>query len=72
MMCLTRCLTKIQDSMVTHLKTLRRDKGNGKTSERMQQSVEELEYLVGFNRAMQHTMQDLSEGNFIIYVIIYV
>ena len=35
----------------------------------MQQAVEELEYLVTFNRsisqAMQHIMQDLSEGVFI-------
>ena len=36
----------------------------------MQQAVEELEYLVTFNRsisqAMQRTMQDLSEGVFIV------
>ena len=52
--------------MVTHLKTLRVDKTKGKAAERTQQAVEELEYLVTFNRsisqAMQRTMQDLSEG----------
>ena len=66
---LSRCLTKVQDSMVRHLKTLHVDKTKCKAAERMQQAVEELEYLVTFNRsisqAMQHTMQDLSEGVFI-------
>ena len=66
---LSRCLTKVQDAMVTHLKTLRVDKSKGKAAEKMQQAVEELEYLVTFNRsicqAMQRTMQDLSEGVFI-------
>ena len=63
---LSRCLTKVQDS---RLKTLRTDNGKGKASERPQQAVEELEYLVTFNQsisqAMQRTMQDLSEGVFI-------
>ena len=66
---LSRCLTKVQNSMVTHLKTLHVDKARGKAAERTQQAVEELEYLVTFNRsisqAMQHTMQVLSEGDFI-------
>ena len=66
---LSRCLTKVQDSMVTHLKTLRVDKAKGKAAERTQQAVEELEYLVTFNRsisqAMPCTMQVLSEGVFI-------
>ena len=47
---LSRCLTKVQDSMVTHLKTLHVDKAKGKAAERTQQAVEELEYLVTFNR----------------------
>ena len=66
---LSRCLTKVQDSMVTQLKSLRVDTGKGKAAERTQQAVEELEYLVTFNRsisqAMQRTMQDLSGGVFI-------
>ena len=66
---LSRCLTKVQDSMVTQLKSLRVDTGKGKAAERTQQAVEELKYLVMFNRsmsqAMQRTMQDLSEGVFI-------
>ena len=66
---LSRCLTRVQDSMSTHLRSLHVDKGKGKSSERMQQAVDELEYLVTFNRsisqAMARTMQDLSEGVFI-------
>ena len=66
---LSRCLTKVQDSMVTQLKSLRSDSSKGKSAERTQQAIEELEYLVTFNRsisqAMQRTMQDLSEGVFI-------
>ena len=66
---LSRCLTKVQDSMVTQLKSLGVDTGKGKAAERTQQAVKELEYLVTFNRsisqAMQRTMQDLSEGVFI-------
>ena len=64
---LSRCLTKVH--MVTQLKSLRVNTGKGKTAERTQQEIEELEYLVTFNRsisqAMQRTMQDLSEGVFI-------
>ena len=67
--CLSRCLTKVQDSMVTQLKSLGVDKTKGKTAERTQQAVDELEYLVTFkqsiSQAMQRTMQDLSEGVFI-------
>ena len=48
---LSRCLTKVQDSMVTQLKSLRSDSSKGKSAERMQQAVEELEYLVTFNRS---------------------
>ena len=66
---LSRCLTRVQDSMSTHLRSLHVDKGKGKSSERMQQAVDELEYLVTFNRsisqAMARTMQDLSQGVFI-------
>ena len=66
---LSRCLTKVQDSMVTQLKTLWVDSTKGKGAERMQQAIEELKYLMTFNRsisqAMQRTMQALSEGVFI-------
>ena len=54
--------------MVTQPKSLHLDKGKGKSSEKTQQAVDELEYLVLFNRsisqAMACTMQDLSEGVF--------
>ena len=65
---LSRCLTRVQDSMATQLKTLCLD-SKGKSSEKMKQAVNELEYLTTFNRsisqAMVRTMQDLSEGVFI-------
>ena len=54
--------------MSSQLKTLRLD-SKGKSSEKMKQAVNELEYLTTFNRsisqAMAKTMQDLSEGVFI-------
>ena len=66
---LSRCLTRVQDAMSSQLKTLHLDKTKGKSSERMKQAVDELDYLVTFNRsisqAMARTMQDLSEGVFI-------
>ena len=49
---LSRCLTRVQDSMSTQLKSLHIDKGKGKSSERMQQAVGELEYLVTFNQSI--------------------
>ena len=66
---LSCCLTKVQDAMSSQLKTLHSDKSKGKSSERMQESVDKFEYLVTFNRsisqAMARTMQNLSEGVFI-------
>ena len=66
---LSRCLTKVQDSMVAKLKTLHLDKSKSKAAERRQHTADKLDYLVTFNRsitqAMAHTMQDLSEGVFI-------
>ena len=49
---LSRCLTKVQDSMVTQLKSLRVDKAKDKSAEKTKQAVEELEYLVTFNRSI--------------------
>ena len=46
---LSRCLTRVQDAMSTQLKNLHLDKSKGKSSERTQQGVGELEYLVTFN-----------------------
>ena len=65
---LSRCLTRVQDAMSAQLKTLHLDK-KGKSSERTKQAVDEIGYLVTFNRSisqtMARTMQDLSEGVFI-------
>ena len=65
---LSRCLTRVQDAMSSQLKTLHLDK-KGKSCQRTKQTVDELDYLVTFNRsisqAIARTMQDLSEGVFI-------
>ena len=66
---LSRCLTRVQDAMSSQLKILHLDSTTGKSSERMENAVDELDYLVTINRsisqAMARTMQDLSEGVFI-------
>ena len=63
---LSCCLTKVQDAMSSQLKNLHLDRSKGKLSERMQQTVDELEYLFTFNRFQFHKQwQDLSEGVFI-------
>ena len=65
---LSRCLSMVEDSMATRLKNLCLD-SKGKSSEKMEQAANELEYLTTFNwsisQAMARTMQDLSEGVFI-------
>ena len=66
---LSHCLTKVQDEMFTRLKNLYSDKG--KSSERTQQAVDELEYFLTFNRPIIQAMartelwMNLSEGIFI-------
>ena len=62
-------LTNVQDAIFSQLKTLHSDQGKGKASGKLQHAVDELDYLVTFNRsiiqAMARMMQDLSEGIFI-------
>ena len=52
--------------MFTQLKLFQGDKSKGKSTSKVHQAVEELDFLVTFNRsitqAMDRTMQDLSEG----------
>ena len=63
------CFTKVQDSMATQLKVIQGDKSKGNSTSKVHQAIEELDFLVTFNRsitqAMARTMQDLSEGIFI-------
>ena len=63
------CLTKVQDSMTNQLKLLQNDKGKGKSTGKTHQAIEELDFLITFNKsitqAMARTMQDLLEGVFI-------
>ena len=55
--------------MSTQLKIIQGDKSKGKSTSKVHQAVEELDFLVTFNwsitQAMARTMQDLSEGVFI-------
>ena len=55
--------------MSTQLKIIQGVTAKGKSSGKLQQATDELDFLVTFNRsitqAMAHTMQDLSEGVFI-------
>ena len=53
---LSRRLTKVQDSLVAQLKILHLDMGKGKTPGRSQQAVDELDYLVTFNRSITQAM----------------
>ena len=66
---LSHCLTRVQDAMSSQLKSLHLDSSKGKSSDRMRQAIDELDYLVTFNRsisqAMARTIQDLSEDVFI-------
>ena len=55
--------------MTTQLKLLQNEKGKGKSTGKIHQAIEELDFLITFNKsitqAMARTMQDLSEGIFI-------
>ena len=57
---LSRCLTRVQDSMATQLKTLRLD-SKGKSSEKMKQAVNELEYLTTRGATEQSTLAERGE-----------
>ena len=65
----SRCLTKVQENMSTQLKTIQGVTAKGKSSGKLEQATDELEFLITFNRsitqAMTRTMQALSEGVFI-------
>ena len=43
---LSRCLTKVQDSMVSQLKIIQSDKIKGKSSSKSQDAADELDYFV--------------------------
>ena len=66
---LSHCLTKVHNSKTSQLKIIMGDTNKGKSSSKLQQAAEELDYLVTLNhsitQAMGYTMQDLSEGIFI-------
>ena len=65
----SRCLTKVQENMATQLKVMQGITSKGKSSPKLTQAADELDFLVTFNRsitqAMARTMQDLSDGVFV-------
>ena len=65
----SRCLTKVQENMTSQLKIIQGVTAKGKSSSKLHQATDELDFLVTFNRsitqAMARTMQDLSDGVFI-------
>ena len=65
----SRCLTKVQENMTNQLKVIQGITVKGKTSPKLTQAADELDFLVTFNRsitqAMARTMQDLSDGVFV-------
>ena len=65
----SRCLTKVQENMANQLKIIQGITSKGKSSSKLTQASDELDFLVTFNRsitqAMARTMQDLSDGVFV-------
>ena len=65
----SRCLTKVQENMANQLKIIQGITSKGKSSPKLTQASDELDFLVTFNRsitqAMARTMQDLSDGVFV-------
>ena len=65
----SRCLTKVQENMTSQLKIIQGITAKGKSSTKVHQATDELDFLVTFNRsitqALARTMQDLSDGVFI-------
>ena len=63
------CLTKVQENMSTQLMIIQGVTAKGKSSRKLQQATDKLDFLVTFNRsitqAMARTMQDISDGVFI-------
>ena len=64
-----RCITKIQDSVQEHLKSLQAELSKGKSSSKAQASLDELHYLASFNQnvsfAIGKSLQHLSDFIFV-------
>ena len=63
------CLTKVQENMASQLKVIQSVTSKGRSSSKLHQAADELDYPVTFNRsiikAMAHIMQDINDGVFI-------
>ena len=53
----SRCLTKVQDSMANQLKLLQNDKGKGKSTGKTHQAIEELDFLITFNKSITQALR---------------
>ena len=64
-----RCLYKVQDSMQTHLKVVKSDLSKGKSSERLSQASDELQFLLNFNssitQSLAKTLEHLTDFVFV-------
>ena len=64
-----RCITKIQDSVQEHLKSLQAELSKGKSSSKAQAALDELHYLASFNQnvsfAIGKSLQHLSDFIFV-------
>ena len=69
---ISQCLTKVHDSMVTQLKVLQSDRAKAKSFSKTGDAVDELDFLITFNRSISQVMariiQNLSEGVFTIWL----
>ena len=65
----SRCLTKVPENMSSRLKIIQGITAKGKSSNKVTQAADELDFLVTFNRsimqAVARTMQDLSDDVFV-------
>ena len=53
---LSCCLTKVHEFMYSQLKVIMRDRNKGKSSSKLNQAAEELDYLVTFNHSITQAM----------------
>ena len=62
---LSRCLTKVYDSMETQLKVIQGDRSKGKSSSKVHQAAEEMDYLVHTSNGLDYSNTGLIRAIFI-------
>ena len=67
---LSCCHTKVQDSMVTHLKVIQSDRSKGQSASKVHKAAEELDYLNTFNRSITQAMvQSIHDSESVIIIV---